>query len=197
MTVVREELLDLKSYDVARDRIRAAVMEAKRLRRVHVGGVLTFLFENVDTVRYQIQEMIRIERLYREEEIQHELETYNELLGGPGQLGCALLVEIEDPEERDRKLRAWVALPDHLYVKLPDGRRVRPVYDPRQVGADRLSSVQYLKFDVGGVAPVAIGCDLPGLPVETPLTPEQRAALEADLRGAGTPLRGASAGTAK
>jgi Protein of unknown function (DUF3501) len=181
-TVRREDLLDLKTYDAERERIRRDVLEAKRRRRVHVGGALTFLFENAETIRYQILEMIRIERLYREEEIRHELETYNELLGGPGQLGCALLVEIEDPEERDRKLRAWVALPDHLYVKLPDGRRVRPSYDARQVGDDRLSSVQYLKFDVGGVAPVAVGSDLAGFVAEAELTPEQRAALEADLR---------------
>ncbi len=179
--VRREELLDLKAYDAQRERLRPAVLDAKRLRRVHVGGVLTFLFENAETVRYQVQEMVRIERLYREEEIQHELDTYNELLGDPGQLGCALLVEIEDAAERDRKLRAWLALADHLYVKLTDGRKVRPSYDRRQVGADRLSSVQYVKFDVGGAAPVAIGSDLPELTVEAQLTDEQRAALASDL----------------
>jgi hypothetical protein len=180
--VTRPELLDLRAYDEKRAAIRAQVMEAKRVRRVHVGGELTFLFENTDTVRYQIQEMIRVERLYREEEILHELETYNELLGDPGQLGCALLVEIENPAERDQKLRAWVALPEHLYAKMPDGKLVRPLYDRRQIGDDRLSSVQYLKFDVHGVAPVALGCDLPSLRIETPLTAEQRAALETDLR---------------
>jgi len=179
--VRREELLDLKAYDEARDAIRAQALEAKRLRRVHVGDVLTFLFENVETIRYQIQEMLRVERLYREEEILHELETYNELLGGPGELGCALLVEIPDPAERDRMLRMLVALPEHLYARMPDGRKVRPTYDRRQVGTDRLSAVQYLKFDVEGVAPVAIGCDLPVLEVEAAVPTEQRSALEVDL----------------
>ncbi len=179
--VAREELLDLKAYDAQREAIRPGVFAAKQARRVHVGDALTFLFENADTVRYQIQEMIRAERLYREEEIRHELETYNEVLGGPGELGCALLIEIEDPVERDRKLRDWLRLPDHLYLKLPDGRKVRPTYDRRQVGGDRLSSVQYLKFDVGGALPVAAGSDLPALVAETAFSPEQRAALQADL----------------
>jgi Protein of unknown function (DUF3501) len=181
--VKREELLDLATYERARDEIRAGVLEAKRRRRVHVAGVLTFLFENTATIRYQIQEMIRAERMSREDEVRHELETYNELLGGPGELGVSLLIEIPDPEERDRRLHEWLALPDHLYVKLADGRLIRAKYDPRQVGTDRLSSVQYLRFDVGGAVPVAAGCDLPALTGETALSDEQRDALGADLRG--------------
>ena len=181
MSIQRSEILSLEEYDARRDAIRASVMEEKRRRRVHVGP-LTFLFENRETIRYQVQEMVRAERLYREAEIQHELDTYNELLGGPGELGCSLLIELTDPHERDAKLRAWRGLPAHLYVRLLDGRRVRPLYDPRQVGEDRLSSVQYLKFPVGDGAPVAVGSDLPGLEAETVLAPEQRAALEADLR---------------
>jgi len=179
--VKREEILDLREYDARREALRAAVLDAKRLRRVHVAGVLTLLFENADTVRYQIQEMARVERLYREEEIRHEMDTYNELLGGPGELGCTLLVEIAEPAERDRRLREWLALPGHLYARLPDGSLARATYDPRQVGSDRLSSVQYLKFDVRGAVPVAVGCDLPALTAETQLSAEQRAALEADL----------------
>ena len=179
--VARAELLGLKEYDEQRDAIRAQVLAVKRARRVHLGDALTFLFENPETVRYQIQEMLRAERLYREPEVLHELETYNELLGGPGELGCTLLVEIAEPAERDRKLRAWLALPDHLYARLPSGRRVRATYDHRQIGSDRLSSVQYLRFAVEGEAPVALGSDLPALTVEVALSPEQRDALAADL----------------
>jgi hypothetical protein len=180
--VQRSEILDLQTYDRERPRLRPAAMEAKELRRVHVGPHLTFLFENRETVRYQVHEMIRTERLFREDEIAHELDTYNELLGGPGELGCSLLIEIPDPRERDEKLRRWLKLLEHLYARLPDGTRVRPAYDPRQVGQDRLSSVQYLRFDVKGKAPVAVGCDLPDLTAETELSPAQRKALEEDLR---------------
>ena len=181
--VARKELLDLGDYERARPEIQRRVMAAKAPRRIHLGEVLTFLFENPDTVRYQVQEMIRAERIVEEAAILHELETYNELLGGKGELGCALLIEIDDPARRDAKLREWLLLPKHLYLVSATGKRVPATYDPRQVGADRLSSVQYLKFDVKGEAPVAIGCDLPGLALEVALSPEQRAALEEDLRG--------------
>jgi len=181
-TVQRSELLDLQTYDRERDRMRPAAMEAKELRRIHVGPHLTFLFENHETVRYQVHEMLRAERLFREAEIAHELDTYNELLGGPGELGCTLLIEIADPKDRDEKLRRWLRLVEHLYVRLPDGTRVRAAFDPRQVGEDRLSSVQYLRFPVQGRAPVAVGCDHPDLAAETVLAPPQAAALAEDLR---------------
>ena len=183
--VRRSELLDLAAYERSRGELRAAVIEEKRKRRVHVAGVLTFLFENTATMRYQIQEMIRAERMTKEPDILHELETYNELLGKKGELGCALLIEIDDPARRDAKLREWLLLPKHLYLVTASGKRVPATYDPRQVGSDRLSSVQYLKFDVKGEAPVALGSDLPGLALEVALTPEQRAALEEDLGGGG------------
>jgi hypothetical protein len=179
--VRREEILDPAAYERVRAEVRAAVMEAKRKRRVHVGGVLTFLFENTATARYQVQEMVRAERIVREEDVRHELETYNELLGGKGELGVSLLIEIPEPAERDVKLRAWLGLPGHLYLKLASGERVRARFDPRQVGTDRLSSVQYLKFDVRGEVPVAAGSDLPGFEVEATLDAEQREALRADL----------------
>jgi hypothetical protein len=180
--VRRDEILPLDVYERSRDEIRRGVLEAKRLRRVTAGGVLTFLFENTATMRYQIQEMCRAEGLRREEEIAHELETYNELLGARGELGASLLIEVADAAERDRKLREWIDLPRHLYVKLEDGEKVRARYDERQVGEDRLSSVQYLKFDVRGRTPVAVGSDLPVLAVESPLEPAQREALAHDLR---------------
>lgn len=179
--VRRGEILDYETYTEQRDKLRGEVLAAKAVRRVHVGGCLTFLFENRLTVSYQIQEMMRVERIVKERDIQHELDTYNALLGGPGELGCTLLVEIDDPETRAQRLREWFALPEHLYVKLEDGALVRPRFDPAQRGTDRLSSVQYLKFAVGGRAPVAVGVDLPGLSAETTLTPEQRAALAEDL----------------
>lgn len=184
MPVSRESLLDYVTYEERRDDLRPAVLAAKRVRRVHVGDELTFLFENEDTIRYQVQEMMRTERIVREKDIAHELATYNELLGGPGELGCTLLIEIDDPERRDEKLRAWLDLPSALFAELADGRRVRATFDPRQVGDDRLSSVQYLKFDTGGDVPVAIGADHPDLQVRTELADDVRRALGADLEAA-------------
>jgi hypothetical protein len=181
--VKREEILPLEAYERARGEIRPAILEAKRPRRVHVGPHLTLLFENTATIRYQIQEMVKAERMTREEDIRHELETYNELLGGKGELGATLLIEITDQAERDVKLRQWIGLPAHLYLELEDGTRVRPTFDARQVGDERLSSVQYLKFDVKGRVPVAAGADLPALTLSVPLEPAQREALRQDLAG--------------
>lgn len=181
MTVRRSDILDFETYGDERPAIRARVLEIKALRRIEVAGVLTFLFENDATVRYQILEMIRVERIVREADIAHEIETYNELLGGPGELGVTLLISIDDPAERAVKLRRWLDLPGHIYARLADGRVIRPTWDPRQVGDDRLSAVQYLKLPVGGAAPAAIGVDHPDLTGEVVLSPAQRAALAEDL----------------
>ena len=157
------------------------MLALKRVRRVHV-DVLTFLFENPDTIRYQVQEMMRIERIVKEEAVLHELATYNEVLGGPGELGCTLLIEIDDAAQRQERLSAWMELPWHVFALLEDGQKAYARFDERQVGEERLSSVHYLKFDTGGRVPVAIGVDLAGLlECETRLTDETRAALAEDL----------------
>jgi hypothetical protein len=181
--VERSEIVDYQTYAELRPDVRAAVMKEKEHRRIHVGPHLTFLFETHATMRYQIQEMMRAEQIVKEADILHEIQTYNEVLGGPGELGCTLLVELDDPEERARKLTEWLQLPKHLYARLSDGTQVRPTYDERQVGDERVSSVQYLKFEVGETAPVAIGCDHadPDLLHETELTEDQRTALQKDL----------------
>ena len=181
--IQRDEIVDYVTYGEQREQIRERILEEKRKRRIHVGEHLTFLFENRDTIRYQIQEMTRAERIVKDADIQHEIDTYNELLGREGEVGCTLLIEIDDAEERAVRLREWLGLPGALYMRLDDGERVRAIFDPRQVGEERLSSVQYLRFDVHGRVPVAIGSDLAGYVRETELTDEQRAALGEDLAG--------------
>jgi len=182
-TVQRDEIVDYVTYEEHRGEVRAAAMRAKDARRVHVGPYLTFLFENHETIRYQVQEMMRAERMVKEADIRHEIETYNELLGGPGEVGCTLLIELDDPRERAEKLTRWLALPKHLYARRKDGQKAYARFDERQVGDARVSSVQYLKFAVGEEAPLAVGCDHPDpeLRHETPLTEAQRAALQGDL----------------
>mgnify|MGYP001079690885 FL=1 len=181
--VERREIVDYVTYEERRDAVRDSAMRTKGERRVHVGPHLTFLFENHETIRYQVQEMMRTERMVKDADIRHEIETYNELLGGPGEVGCTLLVELDDPAARAVKLTKWLALPKHLYAKRADGTKAYARYDERQVGETRVSSVQYLRFEVGPKAPVAIGCDHPDpeLHHETTLTDAQRAALQRDL----------------
>ncbi|OGR08212.1 MAG: hypothetical protein A2341_20040 [Deltaproteobacteria bacterium RIFOXYB12_FULL_58_9] len=179
--VERAEILDYVTYEERRDSIRKAALAAKEPRRIHLGDDITILFENRDTVRYQVQEMVRVERLVKESEIQHELDTYNELLGDEGQLGCTLLIEIDDKEVRDVKLKQWLDLPENIYLRLEDGKKVYATFDPRQKGEDRLSSVQFLKLDTKGCVPVAAGVDVEGVRAETELSEFQRQALAEDL----------------
>jgi hypothetical protein len=181
--VERSDILDYVTYEEQRAAIRESAMKAKDARRVHVGRYLTFLFENRETIRYQVLEMVRAERMVREADIAHEIETYNELIGTGGEIGCTLLIEVDDPALRAEKLSRWRALPRSLYAKLEDGTKVRARFDERQMGDTRLSSVQYLKFPVGGRVPAAIGSDLddPDVGGEAILTPGQRAAIGADL----------------
>ena len=175
------DILPLGDYERERAVIRHRAMGIKTRRRVHLGEHLTFLFENFETIRYQVQEMLRIEKRERDEDIAHEVATYNELLGGPGELGATLLIEIDDPEMRDKLLREWIDLPRHVYLELEDGRRMRGSFDDRQAGDGRLSSVQYVKFPCDGSAPVALGSDLAGYELRVELTPVQRKALAEDL----------------
>ena len=179
--VSRQEILDYETYEEQRSAARERMLAVKAPRRIHLGEYLTFLFENTDTMRYQIQEMIRVERLVKESSIRHEIETYNALLGGKGELACSLLIGITDAGRRKELLTAWRDLPRHLYLRLEDGERAYARFDPEQVGEDRLSAVQYLVFPTGGRAPVAVGTDFPPLDGEVELTPEQRRALEEDL----------------
>src|SRR5262245_16838848 len=179
--VQRSEIIDYVTYEEGREEFRQQVMEVKSKRRVHIGDYFTLLFENPLTVRYQVQEMVRTERLVKEAEIKHELETYNELLGGSGEFGCTLLIEIDDINVRNEKLREWRELPAKIYLALEDGTRIPATSDERQHGENRLSSVLYLKFDTGGRIPVAAGVDLPQLSVETPLNTEQQQALREDI----------------
>ncbi len=177
----RSEILDFVTYSERREPLRSSAMQAKALRRVILGDTFTFLFENRETVRYQIHEMMRVERIVKEADIAHEIATYNELLGAGGSLGATLLIGIDDERERTEKLQAWLGLLDHIHAKQADGTLVSPRWDPRQVGDTRLSSVQYLSFPFAGRAPIAICIDMPGLVLETKLSAEQQAALQADL----------------
>ena len=179
--VDRSEVLDYVTYGEQREEIRASALRAKSVRRILVGEHFTFLFENRETVLYQVQEMMRIERIVKEDDIQHELATYNELIHPKGTDGCTLMVGIDDEAERDVKLQAWLGLNDHIYAKTENGNLVRPTWDPRQVGEDRLSSVQYLSFAIGEEAPAAIGIGMSGIDAETELSAPQRDALREDL----------------
>jgi hypothetical protein len=137
------EIKDLAEYELERETWRPQVMALKERRRVRVGDHLTFLFENRETVRYQIQEMLRIERIVKPAEVAHEVETYNELIPAAGELSACLLIEYETPEERDVRLRELLGLENHVWLADAKAR-----FDDRQISTDRISAVQYVKFSL-------------------------------------------------
>lgn len=179
--VSRREILSISEYEKSRADFRTKILQIKEYRRIHVGEHLTFLFENKETVRYQIQEMMRTENMSDENQIAHEIETYNELIGEQGELGCTLLIEIDDPQKRSQLLSRWLNLPEHLYIKTSDGTLIRPAIDERQIGETRISSVHYLRFRLADKIPAAVGCSHSDINFEAQLSKLQTAELCKDL----------------
>jgi hypothetical protein len=181
------EIKNLAEYELERETWRPQVMALKDRRRVRVGGHLTFLFENHDTVRYQIQEMIRIERIVNPAEIAHEVDTYNELIPAKGELSASLLIEYETPAERDQRLRELLGLENHIWLVVQGLPPVGASFDPRQISTDRISSVQYLKFKLSPehVARFQQGAKLvvdhPSYRAERPLSSAELSELSGDL----------------
>jgi hypothetical protein len=141
------EVKNIAEYELIRPMWRPQIMALKDRRRVCLGPHLTLLFENHATVLYQIQEMLRIERIVKPEEIEHEVTTYNELIPSDRELSATLLIEYETPAERAIHLRELVGLERHLWLEVA-GHRCPARFDDRQMSLERLSSVQYLKFQL-------------------------------------------------
>jgi len=178
--VNRSEIIDYQTYEDHRVEIRREIFETKKHRRIHLGENLTFLFENHETIRYQILEIMRAEKIARESAIQEELNTYNNFLGKSGELACVLLIEIEAESDRKPLLESWMGLEKCIYLLDRKGNKIFAQHDPTQVGDRRLSAVQYLKFVIKE-PPVALGCTFDELAGEVELTKEQRNALAEDL----------------
>jgi Protein of unknown function (DUF3501) len=144
-----DEILDIAAYERVRTGFRSQVLRHKEQRRVAVGPAFTFLFETHLTVLYQVQEMVRIERMVEERAIAHEVETYNELIPPRGGLGATLLIEYTDPAERDVALGKLLGLERCVRLEVGGLPPVPGAFDTRQMDERRVSSVQYLRFALG------------------------------------------------
>lgn len=140
------EIKNIAEYELERTTLRERIIAMKEQRRIGVGEHITLLFENRDTVRYQIQEMMRIERLVKPDAIQHEIDTFNELLPGTNELSATMLVEYPTPAERDVKLREMLGIENHLWLRVGNAAPVQARFDTRQIATDRISSVQFVRF---------------------------------------------------
>ena len=181
------EISNIADYELERPTLRPKMIALKDRRRIRVGGHLTFLFENRETVRYQIQEMMRIERITELAAIRHEVDTYNELIPTSGELSACLLIEYELAAERDQRLRELRGLEDHVAIAVAGLPPSRARFDTRQISTDRLSSVQYLKFPLTPEqcarwsTGARIVIDHPNMRADQPLSADQLAELTPDF----------------
>jgi hypothetical protein len=144
--IALSEILDLGSYEAVRGPFRARVIEEKKRRRVALGPKASAVFENRDTVLLQIQEMLRTERITRRGAVEHEIETYNELLPTAGELSCTVMIEVPDPAERDAFLVAAAGFEKHVWLTAGSHRILARAADRGGEGAGRTTAVHYLKF---------------------------------------------------
>jgi hypothetical protein len=189
--IQRDSLLSLEAYARQRNQFRARVMEHKKRRTVHLGGNVTLQFEDELTVRYQVQEMLRIERIFEEEGIQHELDAYNPLVPDGSNWKATMMIEYPDPDERRRMLTTLKGIERRVWVQVGELERVFAVADEdlERENEEKTSSVHFLRFELdapmrerlGKAAAVRIGVDHPQYRVAVELAPEVRAALASDL----------------
>ncbi|WP_295540177.1 DUF3501 family protein [uncultured Thiohalocapsa sp.] len=189
--LTRDDLLSLEDYARRRADFRAEAMVHKRPRRVAIGPHTALYFEDRLTIQYQIQEMLRVERIFETAGIQDELDAYNPLIPDGDNWKATFMVEIEDVDERRDALARLIGIEDHVWVQTGDGAKVYAIADEdlERENADKTSSVHFLRFQLPDAcrqalkqqAPVHIGIDHPEYSYTLELDDAQRAALVADL----------------
>ena len=190
--ITRDSLFTLEAYARERKEFRARVLAHKKPRSVPLGGHVTLLFEDELTVRYQIQEMLRIEKTFEDTGIQDELDAYNPLVPDGSNFKATMLIEYEDPAERQRALGRLRGIEDRVWIEVEGCGRVFAIADedlPRE-NAEKTSAVHFVRFELTpemvaalkyGVA-LAIGIDHPAYTVVIPAVADgTRQALVADL----------------
>ena len=190
--IKRDSLMSLETYARERVSFRAKVLEHKKNRTVHLGGHLTLQFEDELTIRYQVQEMLRIERIFEEDGIQGELDAYNPLVPDGSNWKATMLIEYPDVDERRRMLAALKGIERRVFVEVQGCERVYAIADEdlERETEEKTSSVHFLRFELDGRmrealrrgAAVTVGVDHAQYRASTPLPANARDALAADLK---------------
>jgi hypothetical protein len=184
------DIRPLPEYEAMRDPLRRHVIEVKKPRRLSVGDSVSLVFENRETVLYQIQEMVRAEHITSPEAIQDEIDTYNRSIPEDGQLSATMLIELTDREG----IRAWlerlVGINEHVRLRIGSEHIVPGVFEPGWSREDRVAAVQYVKFPLtlaqreafrSGREPVYIEVDHPHYQAVARLDRAVRETLASDL----------------
>jgi Protein of unknown function (DUF3501) len=148
--ITRDSLWSLEEYAKRRDDFRAQVMEHKKNRSVHLGPNLTLIFEDEMTVRYQIQEMLRIEKTFEESGIKDELDAYNPLIPDGSNLKCTMMIEYEEANERAKKLSELIGIEDRVWVQVEGSSKVYAISDEdlERENEFKTSAVHFMRFEL-------------------------------------------------
>jgi len=188
----REDLWSLENYSVERPAFRDKVLAHKQNRRVKIGGHVLLIFEDELTIKYQIQEMLRIEKIFEADGIQEELDAYNPLIPDGDNLKCSMLIQYEEVEERKRRLSDLVGIEDKIWLRIADGERIWPIADEdlERANETKTSAVHFMRYQLSamdiekakaggditfGIEHVAYPCD------DLTVAEATRAALAADF----------------
>lgn len=189
--VTLDDVVGLERYESIREEVRRRTIELKRGRRVSVGPEITFVFENHDTIYFQIQEMLRAERITDLDAVREELAVYNALLPQPGELSATMLIEITQPEHVAERLLGFLGIDEAVWLHIGTTHRLPALFEPGRSRADKLSAVQYVRFILPAAArrdfldvtvPARLAVELPSYRAAAALDGRVRASLCGDLR---------------
>jgi len=190
--IARDSLLTLEGYAKARPQMRAEVMAHKKNRMVELGAHVTLIFEDEQTMRYQIQEMLRAERTFEDAGIQDELDAYNPLIPDGTNWKATMMIQYPDPDERKIALAKLKGIENRVWVQIADQAKTFAIADEdmERENEEKTSAVHFLRFELDPASiaaakagsPVRMGIDLAAYAVEaTTLAEKTRAALVVDL----------------
>jgi hypothetical protein len=186
--IVLDDILGFSAYEKVRDEFRRDIITKKKDRRVAVGDKVSLVFENRDTVIFQIQEMLRAERIGDLDKIREEITVYNELIPNPGELSATMFLEIEDQGNLRQDLLKFLGIDEKVALKV--GQHVVPGrFEEGRSKEDKISAVQYVRFPLNAQAQAAFRAgekaelviDHPNYQASVTLLPEVQKSLAEDL----------------
>lgn len=192
--LTHDKLYSLEQYARVRPEFRARVMAHKKNRQIRLGEHVTLLFEDALTMQYQVQEMLRLERMFEPEPIQEELDVYNPLIPDGHNWKATMMIEYSDVAERQRKLAELIGIEDRVWVQVDGCERVHAIADEdlERATADKTSAVHFLRFELSAEmiqslqrgAGLGMGVDHPNYQTANNAIPAVvRTALLHDLHG--------------
>jgi hypothetical protein len=191
-TITPDSLMTLEAYSKWRKDHKADVLSHRKLRSLHLGDHITLQFESETTIRYQIQEMLRIEKIFEEDGIAQEVEAYAPLVPEGSNWKATMLIEYPDVNERKRELARLIGVEDRMFVEVEGHARVYAIADEDldRETEEKTSAVHFVRFEfppaaaaaVKAGASVKLGCDHKNYPAHTTISPEALASLAGDLK---------------